>query len=483
MSGPFTTPVAESVPLENRDSKDNDFKALNLQDALEEIDFRRETKEPTGFLNRYRSHISFDDASRTLTITPLFGSYKYFIWGEEFVIDTAKSVVLDDAEGLWMVYFDNTGELHATQNLDYNFFLEKKTSVAAIYWDADSKKAISTLEERHGLAMDYATHMRLHYVVGAEIGKGDFGAYNYLLREDGSLNSHAEIAFKDGVFFDEDIAIQITDTASPTEHHQQELGPIAKIPVYHIHGTELDPVWRKVDASDVPLFLDSGNTPFYSKLVGGNWTQTNVSNDHYIAQVICVTGDINNPLICLNSVSESQSAAEAAIGIDISLRASGAPFSELKPIEYVIYQCSSNYSNDYGARLVGVLSAGEVRTIKDRYVMTVSYGGNANTGRVLDAVGAVEDTEEQPILIPEDSFIRTITLQATANIPVGRSIGFYDIDDLGTPLFEIAMPVSGDHYTFNISEFVAADTELAIRVTRGSMSKPVVRFWIETINI
>lgn len=37
MAGPFTTPVAISVPLENREVRDNDFQALNVQEGLESM--------------------------------------------------------------------------------------------------------------------------------------------------------------------------------------------------------------------------------------------------------------------------------------------------------------------------------------------------------------------------------------------------------------------------------------------------------------
>ena len=115
MAGPFTTPVALSVPMENRVVRDNDFKALNVQEGLEEIDFRREKKEPTGFLDRTKSTIEIDESTRTFTISPTGSEYVYYIRGERFVVTAPVSIQFTDTEGLWYFHFDDSENLIATQ--------------------------------------------------------------------------------------------------------------------------------------------------------------------------------------------------------------------------------------------------------------------------------------------------------------------------------------------------------------------------------
>lgn len=472
---------ARRVSLDNRNIKDNDYKADDLQAGMEEIDFRRETKEPTGILDRTQSTISAVEATRTFTITPVGDSFKYFIRGEEFIVDSAQSIVWDDIEGLWFFHFDATGTLIATQvPWDFEFPI---AFLALIYWNATDKECVLFAEERHGLVMDWATHKRLHEVQGTEIGKDQFKNYNLEIRQDGSQNSHAEFAITDGSLYDEDIKMDIVDTPTPTNQFEQTLSPIAKIPIYYKVASELDPQWRKIQAQNAPLALDTGNTPFYNELIGGNWQLTNCPENEYIVQTICVTNDVREPVIALLSPLSAPSISGLLDRNTFRDEFLNLPFTEIAPVSFLFYQCSAAYGNDYKARLIESKEISDVNEVKDRYVITSFYNGNANTGRVLEYVDGI-DSEEQPILIPDDSFVVTVTVQASANITNNRRIGFFDTNDLVNPIFEVTMtPGGSQNYRFDVSEFLQEGTRLSVRVTQGSISKPTVRFWIETINI
>ena len=113
--------VAEGEDIYYRDEvdKDNFFNAHNLQDAVEEIDFRVLTGEPTGFPNRDDSHISFDDGSREFTIQPSgIASFDYYIKGKKTTITDEDSVVIDDEEGMHFIYYNASGTLIAQRTWD-----------------------------------------------------------------------------------------------------------------------------------------------------------------------------------------------------------------------------------------------------------------------------------------------------------------------------------------------------------------------------
>ena len=151
MAGPFTTPVAQSVPLENKDSTDNDFKSLNVQEGLEEIDFRRETKDPTGFLNFSESTISFDDNTLKFSITPTGSEFTYYIRGCAFVKTAQEDVYITNTSGVWVIYYDDTGTLTSVQaDLPYD---GPQIKVGILYWNAVTQSHTWFGDPRNNLSM------------------------------------------------------------------------------------------------------------------------------------------------------------------------------------------------------------------------------------------------------------------------------------------------------------------------------------------
>ena len=485
MAGPFTAPVAISVPMENRDVRDNDFKALNLQDGVEEIDFRRETKEPTGISDRLDSYFTLDPVARTFTITPTGAAFQIFSRGEEFIISSPQTISIPAFCGTWYFYF--VGDVLTISDTAWGFE-DPIVFVAMLYCDTLNQMPLFLLDERHGIVMDWATHKRMHLVIGAEIGKEHFRPYNYLVREDGSLNSHCEIAFEGGTVYDEDIDCDIIDgdrldLYDHTQYFTQKLSMQAQIPIVYKLGLEDNPTWHIYTGSNAPLYNDGLNTPFYNYNNNGIWELRNITENNYIAQIIVITTNVFYPMMCLLAQYESEAAADAAINISMKEMTEGLPLAESKPIEYLIYQANSSYGNDYKARLIEVVSAGQLKVFKDRYSVLCFYGGQALTGRVLE-FGGGDDSEDQPLLIPEDSYVRTVTFQASADIKVGTKVGFFTSLDLLIPVFEVVVvePDLTEHI-YAVSEHFSEGAQLSVRITNDSVSKPVVRFWIETINI
>ena len=124
------------------------------------------SKDPTGFANRTDSAVTFDDATRTLTIAPVGDHYEIFLQGVLHRKYGSNGVVIDDVEGLWYIYFNLLGDLVATQTFNITLFTDF-AFVALVYWDATNNKAIYVADERHGFKMDGTTQAYLHNSVGA----------------------------------------------------------------------------------------------------------------------------------------------------------------------------------------------------------------------------------------------------------------------------------------------------------------------------
>jgi hypothetical protein len=121
-----------------------------------------DTKEPTGFVNRTDSTLSFNNSNRTLTIS---GTYDIYIYGVRQTI-TNDAVVIDNTVGLWFIYYNAAGALTASQT---PWTISDTVQVCTVFWNGT---AGLLGEERHGCNMSSSVHDYLHYVIGARYRSG-----------------------------------------------------------------------------------------------------------------------------------------------------------------------------------------------------------------------------------------------------------------------------------------------------------------------
>lgn len=341
---------ASSVRFKTSPYRINSYRSKTTQEALEEIDFRQETKEPTGFVDRTQCTISWSDANRRLTIAPVSTSFTYFVKGREYVKTSTETVDITDTEGTWFIYYVND-ILTASQTPWV--FDSGAVFVSIIHWDSTNNKAILFGEERHGLTMDWATHKYMHQVHGAEVEYGTFLAGDYILGQDGSLDSHAQLSIADGRVHDEDLIHEIINSATPTNPFEQKLSTIAYLPMYYRNGANGD--WRKIDATAFAVAHNSPNTCFYNKIVTGSWTLVNATEGWIIASWIFATNNIYEPIICVVGQMQSSDLSEAASDdFFTNLDLGNFPFVEAKLLYRAFFRTSTLYTNTPKAILASI---------------------------------------------------------------------------------------------------------------------------------
>jgi hypothetical protein len=189
--------------------------------------------------------------------------------------------------------------------------------------------------------MDWATHEYLHRTRGAAIASG-LGATGYTLIGDRTLNTDAQISFAGGTFYDEDLQVDISHSATPTSNTwEQRLENGAYIPVYYHSGSNGG--WIKDTATQFPLKYNARAK--YNQYTGGSWTTTDIDNNRWGISWIIATNNLNEPIICIlgqNSYS-STNLAEDAVWEDLNL--DGFPIFEFRPLYKIIYYTSNNYTN------------------------------------------------------------------------------------------------------------------------------------------
>ena len=466
--------VALGTPLDN-DS--NDYDAENVQEALEEIDFRQLTKDPTGFPNRIDSAFSFDNGTLTFSIWPTGTSFDYYIRGHKFTISSTDTATITDTEGLWYIYYTAI-DLIATQT-PWDFE-DESAWVAFLYWDATNNEAIIFGEERHGLAMDWATHKRLHKVVGTDLESGSFRIDDYILDGDGSLDAHAQISFSDGYIHDEDIIMHVTHAATPTNYFEQVLDPIAKIPLYYMEGIAPNIVARKVDATNFPVAYDGVNPIKYNYRDPGtgNWSLQSITNNWFMNMWVVATNNVEEPLVAFVGIDEYQTLIQAAEQSKDKFLdfASTIPFQEFHFVWRLIFQSNTSYTNTPKAALRQATDTDVFIINNDRYQTTGWYTGNAGTNKYL-FFSPVDDSFNAPFPFPENSYIRTISLKTVANSTGTMSI--YRKSAPTTPVITITFS-NENTQLLEYSEPFAKSDEIFVRVTSGSFNKPSLRIWVQT---
>ena len=304
------------------------------------------SKDPTGFANRTDSAVTFDDATRTLTIAPVGDHYEIFLQGVLHRKYGSNGVVIDDVEGLWYIYFNLLGDLVATQTFNITLFTDF-AFVALVYWDATNNKAIYVADERHGFKMDGTTQAYLHNSVGAAYISG-FSLGNFTLNA-GDSDLDAQFSVSPGTFYDEDIVHTVVD-GSP-----QTLSTAALLPVFYRDGAT--GVWRKKTATAFPVVTCAeagiaGDRLTYNQWTGAAWVRTQVDNNSFVLTHVFATNNISEPIIAIQGTAQygNISAARAAAPTEISTL-SGLPFVESVPLGTVIYQTANGYLNAVHARV------------------------------------------------------------------------------------------------------------------------------------
>jgi len=305
--------------------------------------------EPMGFPNRTDSQISFNDGSRTFTISPTDSSFDVFLMGERYTKESSENVVIDDTEGLWFIYYNSSAVLTASQTV---WDIGSTAQVALVYWNATANESLFIAEERHGLVMSWATHKYLHLTRGAWLESGlEIG--NYTTGGDGTTDSDAQMSLTDGVLADEDIRISIVNDATPTEPFEQKLSTVLYAPVFYKSGSSPD--WRRADATAFPLKEGTSRIQ-YNKDTGGTWSLEDVPSDGFTAVWICASTCTSEPVFVILGERYHDSLVGAILTNSFAgLDTTNLPFQEIRVLYRLTFETKSSYSNTPKAALRHVL--------------------------------------------------------------------------------------------------------------------------------
>lgn len=324
------------------------------------------TKEPTGHEDRTKSTVNFDESTRTFSISPVSGSFIVWIAGAKQTITTTLSVQIPDTSGNYFFYIDSSGNLQYQASFDISLF-EGKVYTGFVHWNSADNQAIVWGEERHGIVMDGATHSYLHTTRGTQLVSG--GSISYTGGA-GNSNSDAQFGVGDLRIRDEDIQVNIANSANPSAPFQQVLFPIAEIPVLYREGSE----WKKSIPSQYPI-LTGSNRAKYNEYAGSTWQLTEAtSNGKFLITYIFATTDFRTPIFGILGQAQYNTLDDAkALGGWDQITFGDLPAQELKLLYIIYYETSSGMMNTPKAGIVEIVDA---RFTADRQVSASSFNGD-----------------------------------------------------------------------------------------------------------
>lgn len=300
-------------------------------------------KYPTGFEDRSESTISYNVATRTLTITPTGTYFHIWINGTRYQY-TTTSTTHDVAQAGYMFYFTTSG----LTNVDYNSLVDwdDKVFCAIIYYYDTTYYLVG--DERHTIRLDPMTHFILHHKIGCFLTK-DPELTGYQLAPASPSNTSNQYSISTAVLWDEDLRHDLPSIAAGSYRYNEFVDPITTN--LWIFPTSTQPYkWNSVTG-----YIQ------YQSVVGSNWTWQDVPNNNYINYyVITAPGEEANKLY--QNTGAQQYYANLADAIDVSyiVDLSSAYSSSYNPPEFIIlykitFRVLSSYSNNGKCRIENII--------------------------------------------------------------------------------------------------------------------------------
>ena len=425
---------------------------LELEEAIDPI---REVftvqKDPTGFENQTDSIIAFDTGTRTFSIAPASTSFNVWHRGVKTTISTTLTKQIPDTSGPYYLYIDSSGTLEY-DTVFSTAFLDQYAFISYIYWNATDGKLISFGEERHGLAMSYATHEYLHLTRGTQLLSG--ASVSFTTNGSGNSNADAQISLSDMRVADEDITANITNSATPTQRFEQTLFPTAFLPVYYKLGT----IWTKDTATAYPVKTGT-NYAYFNKDTSGTWSLQEASGDgKYVVSYIFATTNIQEPIIALMGQDEYDSLSDAQERAGWNkVDFGGLPTQEFKLLYIVYFETSSLYSNAAKSAV--------------RYVGDFRFG----IDREVSAIPLVTDHGNLTGLGDNDhpQYALAATFTETAQDAIGQALTDtssvnFTYDDLDNQIRADVLPAGVDHNALANYEANRHIDHSAVQVNAGT---------------
>lgn len=294
---------------------------------------------PVDSSGAYLTTLSYNETTRTVTISPTGTTFDVFVQGVRYTKTGAQEIVHNNLQGAHFIYFDATGTL-VTSTSPWDILLH--APVCYVFWDVTNSLGIP-FDERHHAGRDLYWHRNQHSAEGTKATGSGFAAGGYTLAN-GANDTFVTYSVASGRVEDEDIRI---DT--------QALPDAGPYTILYRSGVSGD--WQ-ITRSSVRPFLDSGSALQYNNYTGGTWQRSTVTEDYYVnywvfaltalpttsitpaptatQQIVIIPGQVVH-------ATEALATSESVSGLSFGTM----PFAEMAPLYQVTLKYNASGAGSY----------------------------------------------------------------------------------------------------------------------------------------
>jgi len=306
---------------------------------LTPVQSQADVNEPTGWVNKAATTLSYVSATRTMTLGIPGAATDYYSGGKRFTLAGSQNISLSHANstGLHYYYFDGSSASLQVSTTVWDIG-STTVPVAAVYFNATTGLGVC-LDERHGAQMDGQTHKYLHQTVGTRVVSG-FAISGYTLSPGAPTDAANDFDVAAGVVADEDLQTSIGALAAGASAYR----------VWYRSGAAGDWTW---DTTTLPFTVGTTYPQYNSS---GTWAKTEMITGRWINMWVLAVPSIDtaqDTIVVMGQVSHT-SLANAQAEAWSSLALGTLPFTEMAPLYRVTYRTLSTYTSTGKCRIESV---------------------------------------------------------------------------------------------------------------------------------
>lgn len=303
-------------------------------DALRRVNgFEKDAAPPTD------SVITYNPATREITIAPTGASFFYWLDGIRYEVTSAQTPAAHaNASGIYFFYWNSSGVLTFSTT---PWSIMRDVPIAYVLYNAtlaDGRK----YEERHGALRDRMWHYETHFRMGAFWHSGEgLGISGYTLQPVSPADSDNQWAIDAGYVHDEDIEFPITGRTAGTYL------------VFSRDGAAGDWTWL---SNNVPLLAAASGYVYWNEWTGSTWQLTEGANGKYINYFIFVTPclDADADVLVLMGQAQHDSLISALAETAGDLNFGDVVFQEVVSAYKITFRLGSSYGTEGQCRIESV---------------------------------------------------------------------------------------------------------------------------------
>jgi hypothetical protein len=342
--------------------------------------------------------ISFNNSTRTITITPSGSTFQIYTSGHQWNLGT-QNFIISNTEGNHYIYFNTSGVMTELVNpvpSQISSLFINNCPVAYVYWDATNLVSLIIGDEQHGIKMDGVDHSYDHIYFHTRWNSG-LTPNTISANGSGNVNASAQFGIDSGVIQDEDIQLNISAVSATTG-----------LPVFYNSGSGQN-LRRSIVAGYSVMNATGGRLYYNNPNAGGTgvWGLTQVVNNDFCLYHVFATNDVivGTSIISVMGQDSYTTLANAQAGAPVELNniVVSFPAAEFKPIATFIFQTSNTYANAVKARVVPVSATAnfydwrntltyQASTITSSYTLPIATGAILGGVLVPSSGGIAVDT-------------------------------------------------------------------------------------------